>query len=287
VRLPRSVDALRLVEGRREIAEMIRRGPYERITDAEVAVFSQFGDDGIIQYLINLVKPLPDSFIEIGVEDYSEANTRFLLMNNNWQGLLMDASAAGLARLRVDPLFWRHALRAERVFVTRENINEVITRSGFKGEIGLLSIDLDGNDYWVWKAINCVQPVIAIVEYNSVFGPDRAITVPYDPEFVRRQAHYSNLYFGASISGLQRLGQRLGYALVGSNSAGNNAYFVRSDRLVQPLRALAGSEAHRESRFRESRDRNGKPTYLDGPARLEPMLGLQVWDVDTQALTTL
>lgn len=252
----------------------------------EFSVFSQFGDDGIIQYLVQTLDIPQRTFIEFGVEDYTESNTRFLLMNDNWSGLVMDGTAANIDRLVKSDLYWKHDLQAKCAFIDRENIDALIAEHGFEGELGLLHIDLDGMDYWVWQRLSVVRPVIVIVEYNSVFGGERAIVVPYDRNFVRTPAHHSNLYWGASLPALCRLAEAQGYVFVGSNSAGNNAYFVRRDRLG-PLRALAAAEGYVESRYRESRDRDGRLTFVRGAARLELLRGLPVWDVDADELSTV
>ena len=121
-------------------------------------VFSQFGDDGIIQYLIQHLQVQPQSFVEFGVENYSEANTRFLLLNDNWRGLVLDGSEDSLEALRSEDIYWRHDLTAVAAFIDRDNINGLLARNGFSGRLGLLSIDIDGNDYWVWERIDCVTP---------------------------------------------------------------------------------------------------------------------------------
>jgi hypothetical protein len=207
------------------------------LRDAEFRVFSQFGDDGIIQYLIHLLEPVEERFIEFGVEDYGESNTRFLLMNDNWTGLVIDGSREHVAHICRQDYHSRHTLTAAHAFVDRSNVNALFRDNGFTGGLGLLSIDIDGNDYWVWEAIDCVEPVVVVCEYNAVFGASRAVTVPYELTFQRTRAHPSNLYFGASLGALCLLAGRKGFAFVGANSAGNNAYFVRQDRLG-PLRAL-------------------------------------------------
>jgi hypothetical protein len=285
--MPRALEDIKLLQGKLLVAQMRATTPSSNLQDAEFRVFSQGGDDGIIQYLIGIVRPVPESFIEFGVEDYRESNTRFLLLNDNWRGLVMDGSARNIASIRADYQFWRHGLRADRVFVTRKNINDAIAKHGLIGEIGLLSIDIDGNDYWVWEAIEIVQPVIVVVEYNSVFGPDWAVTVPYDPQFVRNRVHHSNLFFGASLAALHRLGTFKGYDLVGSNRAGSNAYFVRRDRMRKPLRTLTAREAYIQSRFRESRDQSGRLTYLEGSERLAAIASMSVWDVEGQRIVKL
>src|SRR5207302_5091937 len=158
---------------------------------AEFRVFSQFGEDGIIQYLIRraqILRPLR-SFVEFGVESYVESNTRFLLLNDNWCGLIMDGDAANIDAVKTSALYWRHDLTAKAAFIDRDNVDRLISSAGFSGEIGLLSIDIDGNDYWVWERVSEVNPVIVVVEYNSVFGQSRGVTVPYDPRFRRSEAH--------------------------------------------------------------------------------------------------
>jgi hypothetical protein len=179
-----------------------------------------------------------------------------------------------------DEIYFRHELTAKQVFITAENINPIIKESGFEGEIGLLHIDIDGNDYWVWKSIEVVNPVIVIVEYNSVFGDDRAITVPYYPSFDRTRAHYSNLFFGASLKALVQLGELKGYCFIGCNSNGNNAYFVRKDK-IKDLAVKSIQEGYVASRFRESVDQKDNRTFITGENRIELLRGLPVVNTET------
>ena len=248
------------------------------IKKAEFKVFSQWGDDGIIQFLIEYLDIKPKTFIEFGVEDYIESNTRFLLVNNNWSGLVLDGSKKNIEKIKADPIYWRHDLIAECAFITTENINEIIQRNGFNGHVGILSIDIDGNDYWVWEAIECVDPSIVIIEYNAVFGDKRSISVPYRPDFQRTSAHYSNLYFGASLPALVDLGAKKGYHFIGCTSSGNNAYFIRMG-LERDLSIQSIDKGFVQSKSRESRDKSGNLTYHSGNARLDQIKGLEVIDV--------
>ncbi|HAA98743.1 NADH dehydrogenase [Alteromonas macleodii] len=250
--------------------------------DVEFKVFSQFGEDGIIQYLQQRViqNEHEKTFVEFGVENYLESNTRFLLVNNNWKGLVMDGDAMNIESIKKQDFYWRHDLTAKKAWIDKENINDLIASEGFEGEIGLLSIDVDGNDFWIWQAIEAVNPIMVVVEYNSVFGGKAAVSVPYSSSFQRNEAHYSNLYYGASIAALHYLGKEKGYELVGSNSAGNNLFFVRNDRLGS-LRALSPSESYVESKMRESRDRDGKLTFKSGEQRRSLIKGLPVVEVKT------
>ena len=228
----------------------------------EFQVFSQWGEDGIIQFLIRHIKIHQKIFVEFGVENYTEANTRFLLINNNWTGLVIDGSFKNINYIKRDPIYWQHNLKAVQAFIDKDNINRILDESGIEGEIGILSIDIDGNDYWVWEAIDVVNPAIVIVEYNAVFGKDKAVTIPYNPSFVRSKAHYSMLYAGASLKALYNLGKAKGYSFLGCNSAGNNAFFVRQDLKPSCINELTVEEGYVASQFRESRDRQGNLSYL-------------------------
>lgn len=271
MRIKESLGYIREGLGRVE-AQLDRADSSERELAAhESKVYSQWGEDGILQYLVRKVAVSRRIFVEFGVQDYTEANTRFLMINDQWSGLILDGSEHHIASIRRDPIYWRYNLKAVQAFVTRENINTLLSDNGITGEIGLLSVDIDGNDYWVWEAITAVNPAIVVVEYNARFGPERAVTVPYDPAFVRDSAHYSCIYYGASLAALVGLGRRKGYAFVGSNRAANNAFFVRTDLLPAGMRELTAAEGWRPCQFREARDRSGELAFLD-PREEEALL---------------
>lgn len=218
------------------------------LNEAEFQVFSQFGDDGIIQWLVNKINP-PKTFIEFGVENYLESNTRFLLLNNNWSGLVMEANEKHVNYIKSDPVSMYHDLTSVCSFVSKSNINTLIDnwlQMGYDKEVGILSIDIDGNDWWIWNEIIVIKPVIVIVEYNSVMG-EKPWTIPYQSDFART----STQYWGASLKAFEILAARQGYSLVGCNSNGNNAYFVRNDKagnLKVPF-----EQAYRLSKIREDR----------------------------------
>ncbi len=261
-------------------------GPKCELRHAEFRVFSQWGDDGIIQYLVQNVPIENDAFIEFGVEDYTEANTRFLLLNDNWRGLILDGSAANMEHVQREDIYWRHDLTSVCEFITRDNINSLIAGAGFGGPVGLLSIDIDGNDYWIWEAIDVVDAAIVVVEYNSVFGADRALSIPYDAAFRRTNAHWSNLYWGCSLRALCHLAEKKGYVFVGSNANGNNAYFVKRE-LAGNLLVKTPETGYVNSRFRESRDPAGNLTFIGGEKRRAIIENMQVTDVVSNVLVRL
>lgn len=284
--LDREMEALKLLMGKTLVNQVKQRGIYHDIQDAEFSVFSQFGDDGIIQYLVHQIKPKNQTFIEFGTQNYRESNTRFLLMNNNWKGLIIEGDSSCIEFVKQEQIYWKYDLTAVNHFIDKDNINQIFMENGFSGEIGLLSIDIDGNDYWIWECINTVNPVIVIAEYNSVFGPDYAITVPYDPAFYRTNAHHSNLYWGCSLKALYLLAETKGYVFVGTNSNGNNAHFVRKDK-VGKLPSIGIQTGYTESRFRESRDEQGNLTYLSGRDRLRMVKDMNVYNVENGTLETI
>ncbi|MGB8473793.1 MAG: hypothetical protein WCE61_06890 [Candidatus Acidiferrum sp.] len=242
-------------------------------------VFSQFDEDGIIQYLVHKLPIANKTFIEFGVENYEESNTRFLLLNVHWRGMVLDARAMDIRYIQKDKIYWQYDLQAKCAWITRENINPLLRDAGFGEDVGLLSIDVDGNDYWIWEAIQSVRPLIVIIEYNSLLGL-HPIAVPYKEEFDRTAAHYSNLYYGASLGALDHLDKKKGYLLLGSNVWGHNAFFIRED-IAGEFRGLELPKAYVESKFRESRDPNGNLTYLRGTNRITPILDMPVLDVVT------
>jgi len=260
----------------------------EDINDYEFKIFSQWGDDGIIQYLIKNLSIKNETFIEFGVQDYMESNTRFLMMNNNWSGFVMDGSKELLNRLENQKWYWKYCLSHKAVWIHKDNINELIASTNF-ADIGILHIDIDGNDYHILKEIDMsrLNPSIIIMEYNSVFGEERKITIPYDKEFHRTEAHYSNLFFGASLAALNDLAVKRGYDLVSCNKAGNNAYFVRNDLLNSRVKKLSVSKAFKKSKFRESRNLDSTLSLLSDDDRLEVIKGLEVLNIETDQLECL
>lgn len=248
------------------------------INKAEFKVFSQWGDDGIIQFLISYLDIKNKIFVEFGVENYLESNTRFLLLNNCWKGLVMDGSSDNINQIKNSNIYWQYHVEAQCQFITKENINTLISSYTKEQEIGLLVIDIDGNDYWIWKSIEVVQPIIVIVEYNSLFGNERTISIPYKADFNRTKAHFSNLYYGSSLPALVDLANQKGYALIACNNNGNNAYFVRKDKMKQ-LKTLSINEAFKQASFRESRNDQNKLNYLNYNEAQQIIRGLEVINI--------
>ena len=208
------------------------RGLHE-LNLSEVKVYSQNGEDGILLYLLTRTGVESGAFIEIGCGDGRECNAANLAINFGCVGCMIDASPDRIEKARrfygmvLMDQSSRVQLTCERIGV--ENINKVVTRLASGTTPDLLSIDIDGNDYWVWKALTSVQPTVVVIEYNASLGKDRSISTVYDPNFDIQAKHPSGIYHGASLAALAKLGKEKGYQLVGCDSTGVNAFFVRSD----------------------------------------------------------
>jgi len=255
-RMETNIEYMQEALGRIEFRQLDER-PSNNLRDNEYRVFSQSGEDGIIQFLLKHIAIEQKIFVEFGVEDYSEANTRFLLTNCSWSGLVLDGSDENILKIKQSRVYWKYNLKATQAFVTRDNINGILRDNGIVGEIGLLSIDIDGNDYWVWRAIDVINPVIVIIEYNHRFGKDLAVTIPYEESFVRGQNSQPVIYSGASLRALYLLAESKGYSFVGCNSSGINAFFVRKDKKPDQIRELSIEEGFVEGGFSETRDETG------------------------------
>ena len=197
--------------------------------------FSQSDEDGILLYIFSIIGATNKQCVEICAGDGIECNTANLIINHGWHGLLVDGSATSVrtgmkfyernANTYVFPPTFVHS------WITRDNVNDVILNNGFKGEIDLLSIDLDGVDYWIWKSITSIEPRVVVVEYQDIIGPDRAITVPYDDQFnAYKFPTTRNMpnFCGASLAAFVKLASAKGYRLVGCNRYGFNAFFIKN-----------------------------------------------------------
>jgi hypothetical protein len=258
-----------------------------KLSDYEWKIFSQWGEDGIIDFLVSEVSIVNKTFIEFGVENFSESNCRYLLMKSDWNGFVMDSSQKNIKKLKNSYYFWKYDLQALVAFIDINNINELLIKSGFERDLGILSIDIDGNDYHILNKIDCFDPRIIICEFNPLFGNDRKITVPYDPKFYRTKKHYSNLYWGASINALRSLLTKQDYTLVGTGMQGNNAYFIKNSLMTDHLRILAKNPFCFNFNWRESRDINGNLNFLRAELRYKEIKGMNVLNVETGNLEKL
>lgn len=283
------VERILINQGRLLTTQQTNGSTNQRLNlkEKEFSIFSQFGEDGIIQYLVNLIDIPNKTFIEFGVEDFGESNCRFLMMKDNWRGFVIDGNDRNISRLIKNYYYWKYDLQAICAFVNKDNIEDLLDQSGFDHDLGILSIDLDGVDYFILSSIAKFKPRILICEFNPIFGPTRKVTVPYDEKFQRFKHHYSGQYWGASLSAINDVATRLGYGLIGTNSAGHNAFFIRDDLMKQPLNRMDPERAFNSPTYRDSRDVRGNISFINFSARQKLIQGLPVLNTETHSLEIL
>jgi hypothetical protein len=197
------------------------------LNDYEDKVFSQNGEDGIIAEIVRRLGIAEGFFVEFGVQSGRECNTARLVQIDNWSGVVIEG-ADEFQQLLADR-FEGRAVRVVHAFITAENIASLFTEAGVPKEFDLLSIDIDGNDFWVWRALRDYKPRVVVIEYNADHKPPKQWVMKYDPH----HTWDGTTYYGASLTSLATLGNDLGYALLGTDSLGVNAFFVRRDLVAR------------------------------------------------------
>ncbi len=254
------------------------------LTEVDYKVFSQWGEDGIIDYLLTSIGITKPKFVEIGTEDYTESNTRFLFQRTQCQGLIVDCDEHLDAKVKSWLSTWKGDLTALTSFVSKSNIISILQKTGFDDNVDLFSLDIDGVDYWIIKELPEKFAKVAIVEFNSVFGPDLEVTVPYKDNFFRTDQHYSNLYWGASLAAFVKIFQEKGFTFVGTNINCSNAFFVESSlvsSLSLELPDTSELSPYTNNFMRESRNQDGSLSYLAGKDRLKAIEHCNVIDLSS------
>ena len=272
-----------IIENQNKIKLMLgkileQKNKNSEIIKSEFKVFSQFGEDGIINFITQNIKIKNKVFLEIGTENYEEANTRFLLENNNWSGAIIESDTDHVQFIKKQSYYWKNNLSVVNSFVTKENINSLVAQTKLESQISLLSIDIDGNDYWIWEEI-AIKPDIVVIEYNSRFGKDKSVTIPYDKNFQRPSFGKKRIYFGASLFALKKLGEKKGYSLIASNSAGNNAFFLKKEHLSEILKEKSVDDCFVENNFSETIDKNNNIQKISIQEQKKFLYSLQLEEV--------
>lgn len=200
-----------------------------KISETGFRVFSQFEEDGMLLFIFSVIGMTNKTFVEIGSDDGVNSNSANLYFNFGWRGLFIDGNPNSIKRgvrfFSKYPHTWHYQPKFLCSKVNRENVNDLIKSQGFEGEIGLLSIDIDGYDYWVWDALEIIDPQVVIIETHNEFGLED-IVVPYDPNYSYPGNH--PLYHGASPKAMTKLAEKKGYRLVGANQLGFNFIFLKN-----------------------------------------------------------
>jgi hypothetical protein len=221
------------------LAELTRRHTSEAgvppgpdLTRYEWGVFSQNGEDGVLAEIFRRIGPGRREFVEFGVENGIEGNCVALADVFGWSGLFMEGDETNALSLG-----WKYrdspAVRTAHAHVTAENVDELFAANAVSVEPDVVSIDVDGNDLWIWHALTHCRPRVVVIEYNANLDHNRPLVQPYDPDW----RWPGTDWFGASLGALDTVAARKGYRLVHTELAGVNAFYVRED-LLGPFDAL-------------------------------------------------
>ena len=235
---PRETDRqiqILLAQSYQSAAEKNARLP--SFTDVEFSSYSQNGEDGILLLIFSVIGCQSKRVVEACAGDGIECNAANLIINHGWSGLLFDGNADAIKRGKAFYTQRTNAWRFHRLpptlvhsWITAENVNDAIRENHVTGDIDLLSLDMDGVDFWIWKAIDCISPRVVVLEYNNRWTSQHSVTVPYSGDFVGTGVSVEGEgYFGASLPAFVKLGREKGYRLVGANGPDTNAFFMRDD----------------------------------------------------------
>jgi hypothetical protein len=247
-------------------AMLARKYSFENLWDSEFRVFSQFGEDGIIDFLLEIAGISKPRILELGAGDFSECNSRFALHKRLCSAYLVDLNKDLANGLKSSGIYWKSNIRAEIERIYIDNVSKIQQRAvDFMSGIDLISIDIDGIDYWVAKELDWNEIKIAVVEYNPLFGSNLSVSVPPTEFSSRYDQHYSGLFFGASLRAWIELMESLDLFFVGTNRVGNNAFFVKNilrEKFSFPIPDTRNLNRYVDWRVRDARSENGEMTYL-------------------------
>ena len=255
--------------------QLAARSQFRNLWDAEFKIFSQWGEDGIIFFICDRLDIWRPRMLEIGAGDFTECNSRFVAQELAGQVVVVDSDRSLATNVTNRPDAWRGTVLALTEWVTPDSAADLLLRTQrLIGYVDVLSLDIDGNDYWVLESMPLETVKVLVVEYNPLFGSELAVTVPRTDSFSRYDAHESSLYYGASLRAFIGLATDRGFDFVGTNRVGNNAFFVKSSlsrSLGIPLPDVSHLDRFVDWPIRDGRSEDGSLSLLTGLARIESM----------------
>ncbi len=253
-----------------------------KLHDVDYKIFSQNGEDGILDYLLYQLKIEKPKFIEIGVGDYTESNTRFIFDRCSPKGAIIDCIDNFEERVKKKINLWRGELKIINNFVNSENINEIMKDTDCTTDLDIFSLDIDGIDYWILEKLPKDFSKIAVIEFNPIFGSSLKVSVPNKNNFERKKYHYSNLCFGMSLQAAIKIMDDKNFYFVGTNLLRNNAFFISKnydkEKYFNNLK-INNIENSVDANFTESRDVDGNLNYLNHQKRINEILDCEVVDL--------
>ncbi len=263
---------------------------YENLNDLDYKIYSQNGEDGIIDYLLSSLSIDKPNFLEIGIGDYSECNTRFIYERASAKGIVIDCIDDLEKKISKNVNLWKGDLKIVNEKVNSKNIIDILKRFSALENLDLFSLDIDGIDYWILEKMPVNFSKIAVIEFNSIYGPNLKITTPNIENFDRSKYHFSNLCFGASLKAIVDLMKEKNFSFVGTNLTRCNAFFVQNDYVNLINIKLPNQNDlfnHTNSNIRESRDKDGNLNYLSGSERIKNIFECEVFDLNENKIVKI
>lgn len=207
---------------------------YHSISEAGFRCYSQFDEDGIILYVLSTVGMKTKRVVEICCADGTECMASNLIINHGYQGFLFDGDPKNIEEatrfFNSKKDCFLNVPKLKQAWITKDNINNLLREVGAEGEVDLLSIDIDGNDYHIWEAISVIQPRLCVIETHNSIPADYALTMPYSESFdSSRLSEKERGFRSASLMAVKKLAEKKGYRLIGGHKHGFNVFFLRND----------------------------------------------------------
>jgi len=223
--------------------------PFLAISDTGFRCYSQFEEDGIILFVLTMVGFKSRRVVELCCGRDGECMASNLILNHGFYGYLFDgdknnvASTKRFFKSKKDCLLYSPTV--SECWITAENVNDLLKDVGAEGEIDLLSLDIDGNDYWVWKAIDIINPRLCVFETHNIIPDGKSLTINYEPDFCYlSQPENEQDYRGVSLAAMVKLSKQKGYRLIGAHRHGFNAFFLRDDIAADMFPEVSIEEVH-------------------------------------------
>ena len=257
-----------------------------KLSDVDYKIFSQNGEDGILDYLLYQLKIEKPKYIEIGVGDYTELNTRFIFERCSPKGVIVDCLENLEEKIKKNFSLWKSELKIVNDFVNPNNIIKIMREADTLNNLDIFSLDIDGIDYWILKELPKDFSKIAIVEFNPIFGKNLKVSVPNITNFDRKKYHYSNLCFGMSLQAAIEIMNEKNFYFVGTNLLRNNAFFIsknyKKEEYFKNL-VINNIENSTDANFTESRDIKGNLNFLNYQKRVKEILECEVVDLSVNS----
>lgn len=263
----------------------------EKLYDAEVKVFSQWGEDGILDYLFTKLGISKPCIVEFGVGEFNECNSRFAAEFRNASVYMADLNKDLVNIVKNTEIYWKNSLFPVIDRITPDNVSvHLDSAKSLMGRVDVLSIDIDGNDYWVLEAADLDSIPVVVCEYNPIYGAEMACTIKRQDSYDRAEGHFSWLHYGMSIRAAVTLMARKGFTFIGSNRAGNNAFFVNNMYVYLvsiPIPDTVTLDEFVDWRVRESRNISGKLDYLGFSDAQKQISQCHIFDLETNTIVTV